>query len=483
MKKNYLYILCILQFFLSCSLKDFSNTNITFNVLSKPYTTDPLEFDYSVHHRIFRSIYSTLTSQYSRLGNTGQLAKEWRIENQGARWIFTLHDNITFINGDIITPQVVAQSFIRLGLMLKRKGSHHEFFSKLIDFDKIKHMETIPKGIEIVGNNIIFNFSEPIPKLLDYTSFGLFSIISPKDINRDGSWISEKNVNSSGPYKISHWNDNNLIITKRNDYPSEIGVKNKLSNIEFIFDKYNQSSDIISGNSLDDISSTHSFVGDARSGIFYFHCFSAINEKYPLYQKKNRLKLRNYLNNELIKLGVKIESNFFPGNVSNKETRKIYNENNGVDFNVRLMNTVNPNNLIYKAVEQIFKNNKNFIPIKDIDMEIVFDHLDPKRPEYLIDCRLSSTSILLESPREELKFIFESKEGIRLPDPTNKIKNMLAKEFIRIDLIENQLNEDSIVWPVTHFANGIWVKKSLNLNFTFINTIHPPTDFSWISAD
>lgn len=91
-----------------------------------------------------------------------------------------------------------------------------------------------------------------------------------------------------------------------------------------------------------------------------------------------------------------------------------------------------------------------------------------------------ATGILVESPREDLRFMFFSKQGISLPDLNGKIKFALDQSNFDPQEINQMIWDQSVIWPMTHFSIGYFVPKNTALDLDKINLSLPPTDFQWL---
>ena len=98
---------------------------------------------------------------------------------------------------------------------------------------------------------------------------------------------------------------------------------------------------------------------------------------------------------------------------------------------------------------------------------------------YNYDLTGGSTGILINNPYNDIEFMFNSKEGIRLPDADGSIKYELEKQN-KMDLskINELIWEQGIIWPLSHFSNGIWTKDTIDVSN--LNTAIPPIEFNWI---
>jgi|GEM_PF-4530516 len=99
-------------------------------------------------------------------------------------------------------------------------------------------------------------------------------------------------------------------------------------------------------------------------------------------------------------------------------------------------------------------------------------------PKYSVDLVGIVTGVLIDDPEADVHFMFESKEGVRLPDTTGEISQELKRKPLSYRKINDLLWDQAVIWPLAHFARGFWARG--NLDFSLINTSLPPTAFEWI---
>lgn len=107
------------------------------------------------------------------------------------------------------------------------------------------------------------------------------------------------------------------------------------------------------------------------------------------------------------------------------------------------------------------------------NLKQAYIELDPQLPSYTNDLDFFSVEMNLEDPEYSVRFMFRSKEGARLPDPTGRIETLLAGEFVDFTAINDLLWDDSIVWPLGHTTYGLWVHKKVDLSQVNMISIAP----------
>jgi ABC-type transport system substrate-binding protein len=202
---------------------------LTVTLVDNPRSTDPLDYDYSIHHNVMRSVYASLVSVYKTGEIFPQIAKSWKVNSDHTLWELELNKEWTFQNGEKVTPEIVVSNFKRVLLVKNRLKSESGLLEYLIDSNKINSLSDEIEGIKIRDNSVLFHFVKSMPDFLSKISFGIYGIAHPLDYNIDGTWKDKKKINSSGIYFIKSWNDEYFQI-----------MKEQLIKLNLFFQKINQ---------------------------------------------------------------------------------------------------------------------------------------------------------------------------------------------------------------------------------------------------
>lgn len=106
------------------------------------------------------------------------------------------------------------------------------------------------------------------------------------------------------------------------------------------------------------------------------------------------------------------------------------------------------------------------------------EHLDPHLQNRKAEILFAATEVTPDQSESSVRFMFLSKEGIRLPDPTGRIREQLSKERLDFGRIEDLLYEDALVWPYRHFAWGTWARQDVDMSQ--INVALPNPRLQWV---
>lgn len=460
---------------------------------SAPYSSDPLEYDSFYHHIAFGSVFGNLVSQYKLGEHSPELAQSWRVSPDQKEWVFTIKKGLTFSDGTPITAKSFVLSWLRLAKIMKERHSRSGFFENLLGYDKLNKSSIEIDGLQSSEENLVIKLIKPMPGLLDKISFGLFSLVHPSQFDQvSGKWIAnKKNLISSGAYQMITWNDNQLVLSLRKEYPSSLHHENPIEEIEIFWKKdFHPTAeiDIAMGSELSTPPNSNFILhGGPPSSIFFMRIMGWQDSESFFYKKENRLAFRNEFYSQLEKSGFKPTRSFFPLIINGiAEMADSSSEPISIDTtkNIRIPSyplpafpSLLPDQTIDMAIESANKFNL-LVKRNPIDLITLFDEIEKNSKKSTWDIVRYGTGILASDPIDDVKFMFQSKEGILLPDESGEIAKELDKNPIDLQKINLLLWNDGIIWPVAHYSSGLWGRP--DLDFSQINLVLPPTSFQWI---
>jgi hypothetical protein len=460
---------------------------------SAPYSSDPLEYDSFYHHIAFGSVFGNLVSQYKLGEHSPELAQSWRVSSDQKEWVFTLKKGLTFSDGTLITAKSFELSWLRLAKIMKERHSKSGFFENLLGYDQLNQFSTEILGLQSNNENLIIKLIKPMPGLLDKISFGLYSLVHPSQFDQaSGKWTAEKqNLISSGAYQMIDWNDNRLVLSLRKEYPSDLYHKTPIQEIELFWKKDAHPTneiDIVMGSELSTPPNRNFILhGGPPSSIFFMRLMGWQNPESLFFKNENRLAFRNEFYKQLEKSGFKPIKSFFPLIIKGiSEMPNFSHEHPSIDTKkiIRIPSyppPAFPSFLPDQTIDMAIEAAKIFnLSVKQtsINLETLFDEIEKQSKSTTWDIVRYGTGILASDPIDDVKFMFQSKEGILLPDETGEIAKELDKNPIDLQKINQLLWNDGIIWPVTHYSSGLWARP--DLDFSQINLVLPPTSFQWL---
>lgn len=461
----------------------------------EPVSTDPLDYDLDVHHMTMRSVYASMVSLYGNGKITPQIAKSWTVSNDAKEWVLLLDDDWKFSNGEKITPEVVIKNWKRVLFIKNKLNSKSGLLEYLKGANSFDDLTDEIEGIKFQGEKIFLEFVKPMPNFLEKISFGLYGIAHPSMFDsKTGSWKNRKETISSGHYIISHWGQDTFELKVRKDSILN-QQKNAIKTIIFNFSKSPIEiikSDLMFREKLNYLvdEKEWSFASTLEdSNIVYVKVMKWDDPKSLFFNKETRKYLRSVFYKNLARSGYKPVISFFPLSIKNvkeltldeieKVTHFPFKEITMPPFFAPLKNAINHNK---RDLGEIFQDGFgkfcHEIGAKPLIAQYPENESEEKK---VFDLQYLGTGIDVNDPLEDIRFMFLSKHGIRLPDSNGEIHALLdKKEEIDVQKINQELWEQAIIWPIRHYSQGFWIKNSSNINTSKLNLALNPIDFQFL---
>ena len=464
---------------------------VSLNLYGAPFSADPLEYDAFIHHIAIRPVFASLVTQYKAGSIQGVIADSWSSTPDLTTWRFFVRPSMMFSNGDPITPNSVVRSLTRMAWIQHSRASQSGLIEDLVGVEQLKSPSAAFPGITADANTVVLTFKKPQPKLLETISFGLYGIVHQSDFDQQtGAWMDSRHIISSGAYRLNEWTDDHLTLQLRDDFPKDLRHENAATKIKILWEKDPAARyDLATGETL--ATEGHEdelFIGSGTVTInpYYLYVWPWNLKSSPLHDKNVRISLRTAFYKRMEQSGFRVTRSFLPLIIPGINE---FSDPNISSPEPKLTSTIKINSprvqgKIYdKMVHALADAVRDLGGTSQVQpgapaKEAVL-MLDPNLPAYSVDITQRFTGILIEGALEDVRFMIQSKEGIRLPDPTGELAKEAAKPDTNLARINQILWEDAIAWPVTPFSMGLWARKDM-FDFSQLNLSLPATDLSWI---
>jgi len=131
-----------------------------------------------------------------------------------------------------------------------------------------------------------------------------------------------------------------------------------------------------------------------------------------------------------------------------------------------------------KTVSEIFEEAFDEMA-KSADLNLVKLKISEGVDYAQFDFAIKGTGIDINDPLEDIRFMFNSNHGIKLPDETGDIIEELKNKEPNIQKINQLLWDQAIIWPLRHYDVGIWAKKDSTIDFSSANIDSLNLDFQF----
>jgi hypothetical protein len=440
-----------------------------------PYSADPVESNYIAHQIAFRSILGTLVTKYKNGSITGLIAESWEKSSDSRNWKFKIRKGLKFSNGQSITAEKVFVSLKRSICALKKRNGKDRLFELVGE-----------SGLRYDTDQLEFMSKVPAEQLLDVISDGTYAIVDQSDFDAEScQWKNPKNVTSSGPYQLLNWAENEIALLKRDDFPHPDFHAKPIHQALIKWGKEDRdNADVLLAHSFSNYSEKeYDFYGGPLTGIAYVRCHSWKLKDSVCSNRQTMTSLRELFYTDMEKSGLAINRNFFP--TASGQNHQYLNHDSCVSNNkeIRYLESVSGLNPYFAAYGKSLSKAAKMCSInsssKRIDSKKVIFEKDPNLKKYEVDFSARATEIDFSSIKDELKTMFSSSDGLRLPDSDGRIHEILGKDRIDFDQLNQIIRDQALIWPLSHFSQGLLVKKN-TFDFSQLNTMLPPIELQWV---
>lgn len=450
-----------------------------------PYSSDPLDIDHMSNNVAFAPVYSGLVSDFQRGSYQGVLAESWTASPDHRIWSFTMRRGIRFEDGTEVDAGHVIAAWKRLGKLKRQRGSFGGFLDRLEGFDRPGPGGEV-SGLSHDGRSISLRFREPYPNLLAALSETVNSVVPSSCFDeKSGEWRCTRTAPSSGPYRVVRWDADEVELALRTDFPAEFRHPKAPARFVLSGRFHSGEADLIFGASDQGPSSRgYSFHGGMESGIAFAYCRAWARPGGVCREPSARRAIRNAFAQAMRARGGNVARSFFPVAVlggavgpRGRETSSAADlKARTVAFNA-LGTKDRPSHVDVSLAAALAAVGGRPVEV-GLSAQEWNEHLEPMLPNPKADIVFVATEVTPDQSESSVRFMFLSKEGIRLPDPTGRIRKELAAERLDFRRIDDLLYDDALVWPYRHFAWGTWALPTVDMSR--VNIALPNPRLQWV---
>lgn len=448
----------------------------------KPYSVDPIDYDLIVHHYIFTSVLSPIVSLYKKNEIDFRIIEKAEKFDNNTKWIISLKKDVKYSNNELISSEHVYLNFKRIAYLKKKANSSSGLFEYLVGFENLNSLSNNIEGLSYDSESVTLKFNKPMPNFLDLVSFNIYAIAHPSNFDHNsGQWI-DRNIISSSGYRILKFDKKSGFVELSKVIPT---VKN-FNKIEIYSGAENfrpeNNYDMVIGKSSDlFLSDDYVYVSGPESYTRFVRVKTNNNKSLQDIKIRNELKKIFYKKiKSLSNLNFSVSNSFFPLKVKGVQENSDLNENakvnlQGLAFKVYVASAVSKSSSnkdiinSYDAIKEALNEFTNY----GVSLQYVESDADS-------DFSVTGTGVLIDNPYDDIRFMFNSKHGINLPDPSGASRLVIESKEFEVQKVNEVLWKDSLIWAVEHFSLGYWINQKSRIDMSHINLVLPPTDFNYI---
>lgn len=434
----------------------------------------------------FAPVYSGLVS-YSRPGEyTGLLASSWTASGDFRTWEFQLREGLRFETGEEITADDVVAAWRRLARLMAARGSQGSVLQELDGYDGFARGKGELRGLAARNGAVRLSFQSPVPRLLAALSETMFSVVSPSCFDAaTGAWKCARRAVSSGPYRVARWDDGLFELELRDDFPEQFRHPRPLRRVQYKASWRPERPDIaFSSSNRRPSSPGYSFHGGMESGVSYVRCASWRVPGSACHGRDRRARLREEFYAALAERGFRPARSFFalliPG-VREFAPEPRSGAPAGQAGALRADRFPGGyafadacNGAVEEAAGRVGRAFTS-VTLSEADWDAA---QDPSRPRPAADIVYGATEVTADQSASSVRYMFVSREGARLPDPTGRIVRTLGREPLDFQAVNALLWDDAVIWPIEHFAWGTWATSEFDRSQ--LNTAIPSPRIHWV---
>jgi hypothetical protein len=458
---------------------------------NQAHSADPFEFDSVAHHIVFRPVFATLVSSYAREGVTGMVATSWSSSADLTDWTFKIRPGLKFSDGRPLTAADVARSLVRVAYLQKQRSSRSGLLEHVVGYDRVESPDALLQGIDASGDSLAIRFDRPMPRALEKLGSGMYGIVHPDDYDHQtGQWRDPRVAHASGAYSLDSWSETSLSLSLRTNSGLAPMADRPVQRWELTWDASVGHPDVIDGSDIAPPPGAEKFrfFGPALSNIAYIRCVSASTSGSPCESPEVRRAIRSRFY-KLMASSVSITRSFFPKSVAGvREPDFADDDAPSVKLAgpVRYTANWNPKSPTLVAYESAIRGaieslGGTPVPVPRMKVSEILHEIDPSTKAHAVDLLVMSTDLVVEDPDDDIRFMFRSSEGVRLPDQNGRIERLLGESRLDVQRVNQELWNESLVWTVAHFSSGLWVDPEV-VDLSRLNLTLAPSDLARISV-
>jgi ABC-type transport system substrate-binding protein len=191
-----------------------TNTPYIKAVYSKPVTYDPAQMNDGASLSFSELVYEGLLRFTETYGIQAGIAKSWETSHDGKTISFILNDKARFHNGDKVTAYDVVTSLSRV---VAPESKVYKYYDMILGSNEYHEGKVnFVSGLKIINDHeMTITLKNPFPPIL-YVLAGGTAKILPEKLLKNKNFFN--NPVGSGPFKISNIGEQNISLTRVENY-------------------------------------------------------------------------------------------------------------------------------------------------------------------------------------------------------------------------------------------------------------------------
>ena len=194
-----------------------------------PHTLDPAVSGDTTSHEYIMQLFSGLICLDDNLQPAPDIARKWRVSDDGRTYTFYLRDDVEFHDGREVKANDFKYSWERACNPDTGSQTAATYLNDIVGTRKV----LAGKSEEISGVRVIDDYTLEVtidaPKcyFLSKLSYPTAFVVDRANVETGEQWWREPN--GTGPFKLKQWDENSLLVLERNEL-----YYGKLAKVDFV---------------------------------------------------------------------------------------------------------------------------------------------------------------------------------------------------------------------------------------------------------
>jgi oligopeptide transport system substrate-binding protein len=192
---------------------------ITLNLYgTDPYSLDPAISGDATSHQYVMQIFSGLVRLDDSLEPAPDIASSWKISNEGKTYTFYLRRDIKFHDGKGVKAQDFKYSWQRACDPANGSQTASAYLGDIVGAKKMLAGEVKEiSGIRVLDDYTLeVTIDTPRSYFLYKMAYPTAYVVEKTNVESGTSWW--RNPNGTGPFKLSSWTENSLLVLEKNTH-------------------------------------------------------------------------------------------------------------------------------------------------------------------------------------------------------------------------------------------------------------------------
>ncbi len=183
-----------------------------------PYSLDPAISGDATSHQYVMQIFSGLVCLDDNLEPAPDIASSWKISNEGKTYTFYLRRDVKFHDGKGVKAQDFKYSWQRACDPATGSQTAAAYLGDIVGAKKMLDGESKEiSGIKVLDDYTLeVTIDTPRSYFLYKMAYPTAYVVDKANVESGNSWW--RNPNGTGPFKLSSWTENSLLVLEKNTY-------------------------------------------------------------------------------------------------------------------------------------------------------------------------------------------------------------------------------------------------------------------------